>query len=207
MGISYDRRSGSCKTTYRYAHAFSSIFSRPLAIEVEYIIEHFSMARATILACLIKPLRVRLHPVRAFRVYNSSYPPSPFQTPLHLLPMSSYWSSFSDFDHNPTAPVRDEFQRLAKLKGWMGKGKKKTNRRHEEWGQCFQSEFEKYYGDDTSSLAGWQTLCREVGLDVIPESVTKCKRVSYFSSEFHAVILLIWAGLERASAGEYCRFG
>jgi hypothetical protein len=111
--------------------------------------------------------------------------------------MSSYWDSYPDFDHNPTAPVRDEFQRLAKLTGWMGKGKAKKATCREEWGRCFQSEFEKYYGTDTSSLVGWQTLCREVGLNIIPESVTKCKRVSYFPFKFPAVILFVLNNLGR----------
>jgi hypothetical protein len=94
--------------------------------------------------------------------------------------MPLYWSLFPDFDHNPNAPVKDEFRRLAKLKGWMGKGQDKKERYRKEWGKCFSSEFEKHYGGDASSLAGWQSLCSEVGLDAIPESVQECKRVSYF---------------------------
>jgi hypothetical protein len=114
-----------------------------------------------------------------------------FQIPQHLLSMSSYWSSFPDFDHNPNTPVSDEFQRLAKLKGWMGKDGNKTEKYRQEWAKCFQAEFEKYYGKDTSSLAGWQTLCREFRLDVIPESVKKCKSVSHFPYRLPAVMLFV----------------
>jgi hypothetical protein len=101
--------------------------------------------------------------------------PPHFQIPQPLLSMSSYWNSFPDFGHNPTTPVMDEFQRLAKLKGWIGKDQRKNYRK--QWGKHFQSEFGKYYGRDAS-------LCREVGLDAIPESVTKCKHAIYFPCRF-----------------------
>lgn len=96
--------------------------------------------------------------------------------------MPSYWSSFPDFDHNPHAPIKDEFKRLAELEDWIGEEQKAKYRR--EWGKCFKSEFEKHYGEDASSITGWQSLCSEVGLDVIPDTVQECKRVSYFPYRF-----------------------
>jgi hypothetical protein len=123
--------------------------------------------------------------------------------------MSSYWGSFPDFDHNPSAPVKDEFQRLANLEGWMGNNGNKTEKYREEWAKCFQAEFNEHYGDP-SSLAGWQTLCREFGLDVIPGSVKKCKHVSCFPYRLQVrydLCSIIQTGLERESMGEYCRFG
>jgi hypothetical protein len=102
--------------------------------------------------------------------------------------MSSYWDSFPDFDHNPHASIQDEFQRLAKQEGWKGKGKQKKETRREEWIKCFNSEFETHYGKDASSLAGWQSLCSEVGLDVIPDTVQECRRVSGSPSRPDALI-------------------
>lgn len=103
--------------------------------------------------------------------------------------MSPYWSLFPDFDHNPNAPIKNEFRRLVKLKGW--KGKQKKEKRHEEWSKCFNSEFEMHYGKDASSLAGWQSLCNEVGLDVIPKSVQECRQVSNFPYRSQAVMLFM----------------
>jgi hypothetical protein len=111
--------------------------------------------------------------------------------------MSSYWSLFPDFDHNPHTSIQEEFQRLAKQEGWKGKGKWKKEKRREEWVKCFNSEFETHYGRDASSLAGWQSLCTEVGLDIIPDSVQGCRRVSYSTSRSHAVISFILNNLGR----------
>jgi hypothetical protein len=144
------------------------------------IIEHSQWARALILVPVDRSthsqaLSLRLTPGCLQEQISL---PAHFQIPQPLLPMSSYWSLFPDFDHNPNAPIKDEFQRLAKLKGWTGRDEQKKKNYRREWGKCFNSEFEKYYGGDASVLAGWQSLCFEVGLDVIPESVHECRQVS-----------------------------
>jgi hypothetical protein len=97
--------------------------------------------------------------------------------------MPSYWDRFRDFDHNPNAPIKKEFRRLAQLKEWTGKDPAKKKKYRKEWAKCFRSEFKKHYGDNASSLAGWQSLCREVGLEDIPDSVTECRSVSSFLHE------------------------
>jgi hypothetical protein len=94
--------------------------------------------------------------------------------------MPSYWDQFPDFDHDPNAPIKEEFQRLARLKGWVGNAPEIQKMFRKEWGECFLSEFDKYYGCDASSLAGWQLLCEEVGLKDIPDSVRGCRSVSWF---------------------------
>ncbi|KIM27376.1 hypothetical protein M408DRAFT_330080 [Serendipita vermifera MAFF 305830] len=89
--------------------------------------------------------------------------------------MASYWSLFPDFDHDETAPIQEEFVRLSQQQNWDGKDKMKASARQKEWGKCFRSEFSQHYGQDASSLSGWQSLCNEVGLDPIPQSVEACK--------------------------------
>ncbi|KIM22432.1 hypothetical protein M408DRAFT_332933 [Serendipita vermifera MAFF 305830] len=89
--------------------------------------------------------------------------------------MSSYWNQYPEFHHDGSAPIKKEFRRLAQLKGWVGNDPKKRELFRKEWGKCFRSEFSMYYGHDASSLAGWQSLCKEVGLDNIPKSVEECK--------------------------------
>jgi hypothetical protein len=93
--------------------------------------------------------------------------------------MPSYWDRFPDFDHNPNARIKEEFQRLARLKEWVGNEPEKRKKYRKEWGKCFGSEFKKHYGDDAASLAGWQSLCEEVGLEDIPDSVAGCRSVSW----------------------------
>ncbi|KIM27371.1 hypothetical protein M408DRAFT_169378 [Serendipita vermifera MAFF 305830] len=94
--------------------------------------------------------------------------------------MSSYWSKFPDFDHKEAAPVQTEFKRLARQQGWITiKRKKKEEIKStiyfEEWGECLESEFTKYYGD-SKKPEGWQALCREVRLKNVPQSITACKK-------------------------------
>ncbi|KIM27374.1 hypothetical protein M408DRAFT_330079 [Serendipita vermifera MAFF 305830] len=90
--------------------------------------------------------------------------------------MSSYWSLFPDFDHNEHAPLQEEFARLAEQNNWDGDDDRSKAIRRIQWGRCFRLEFNKHYGEDASSLAGWQALCKEVRLQNIPESVEECKR-------------------------------
>jgi hypothetical protein len=44
----------------------------------------------------------------------------------------SYWSQFLYFDHDPNAPIKEEFKRLAELEGWLGKAEHKKERYRKE---------------------------------------------------------------------------
>jgi hypothetical protein len=92
--------------------------------------------------------------------------------------MPSYWTRFPHFVHNAKAQIKQEFRRLALLKEWIGKDGKKTKTYQRELSKCFRSEFGKHYGRNASSLPGWQSLCKEVGVEDIPQSVAECKSVS-----------------------------
>lgn len=86
----------------------------------------------------------------------------------------SYFDNFPKFKHNPTAPIAQEFGRLASEQGWKKKNRDKLF--HEERALCYAMEFALHFNDD-SKLANWQALCSEVGIE--PErSITKCKKVS-----------------------------
>ncbi|KAJ9623558.1 hypothetical protein H2203_005820 [Taxawa tesnikishii (nom. ined.)] len=84
----------------------------------------------------------------------------------------SYFDNFPKFKHNPTAPIAQEFGRLASEQGWKKKNRDKLF--HEERALCYAMEFALHFNDD-SKLANWQALCSEVGIE--PErSITKCKK-------------------------------
>ncbi|KIM21011.1 hypothetical protein M408DRAFT_333718 [Serendipita vermifera MAFF 305830] len=123
------------------------------------------------------------------------YSLSPLLSPYkrHGKLMSSYWSKFPDFNHNEAAPVKAEFKRLAWQQGWI-KSKRKRKEEYksdtyrkkkeekerdiyrEQWAECLESELTKQYGD-SSLLEGWQKLCREVGIEDIPQSIKACRKV------------------------------
>ncbi|KAJ7160550.1 hypothetical protein C8R43DRAFT_1105187 [Mycena crocata] len=87
--------------------------------------------------------------------------------------MSTYWDTYPDFVHNPTAPLQQEFRRLAEERGWTKGG----SRYKKEWGRCGRDEFAHHFGRDDNRLAGWQAMCVMVGVEDAPDSIKRCKEV------------------------------
>lgn len=74
-----------------------------------------------------------------------------------------------------TAGPQDDFNslfnRLAIKEGWSKTQRKK--RRHE----AIAGEVDAIYGTDTTKLEKWQELCRDVKIEPVPGSITKCRKV------------------------------
>lgn len=85
---------------------------------------------------------------------------------------SSFFSQYPEFDHDATAPLVAEFQRLSLQRGWKADGKKFRQNRQ----KCLAQEFEHHYGHTSNKLAGWQTLCADVYISPIPPSINQCKK-------------------------------
>ena len=83
----------------------------------------------------------------------------------------TYFSQFSTFTPDVDASFLTQFNALALNQGWT----KKQKTRHRA--EAIQTEFDHVYGTDTTKLETWQALCREVGVSVVPGSITKCKKV------------------------------
>jgi hypothetical protein len=84
---------------------------------------------------------------------------------------SSYWLQFPGFEPNPTATFKNELARLSKHENWS------TKRRHKEQVQALTAELAHHYGTHLNKLDRWQQLCEDVGIDVIPTSITQCRKV------------------------------
>ncbi|KAK6000072.1 hypothetical protein QM012_004060 [Aureobasidium pullulans] len=83
----------------------------------------------------------------------------------------SFFDRFPEFNHNPRASIRDEFDRLAETQGWT---KKETTKKRIE---CYNDEFESYFAnlELETQLERLQHLCVE--LEIIPkDTVTQCKK-------------------------------
>lgn len=63
------------------------------------------------------------------------------------------------------------FNRLAIREGWS---KKQRNKHRTE---AIVGELEVLYGTNNEKLEKWQELCRDVGIDPAPPSITQCKKV------------------------------
>ncbi|KAJ7232433.1 hypothetical protein B0H12DRAFT_1028383 [Mycena haematopus] len=91
--------------------------------------------------------------------------------------MSTYWNAHPTFVHNPTAPLHQEFKRLAEQCGWSRKGTQYKR----EWERCGREEFSHHFGRDDNRLAGWQAMCATAGVKEAPESIKQCKQVLHAS--------------------------
>ncbi|KAL1800498.1 hypothetical protein ACET3X_000840 [Alternaria dauci] len=80
------------------------------------------------------------------------------------------WYGFSGFVHNPRAPFKEVFERLARIKGWNGEIK-----RH-NMVALLRLEVAFWNSKDVDKLEGYQYLCREMGIEKIPCSVAQAKK-------------------------------
>lgn len=99
------------------------------------------------------------------------------------MPPDSFFSQYAEFDHDPTAPLVLEFQRLSLQRGWKAGGK--TYRRNRQ--ECLTQEFEHHYGHASDKLAGWQALCADVHISPAPSSINQCKKAGRASHRLGGV--------------------
>ena len=85
-----------------------------------------------------------------------------------------YFANFDDFDHDPDRSLIEEFQRLAISQQWMIQGKLYRKERQ----KCFAQEFGLHFNLGKRNLGGWQDLCKDLSIEPVPGSITKCKKVS-----------------------------
>lgn len=71
-----------------------------------------------------------------------------------------------------SAGVGDEFIRLASFMVWKPEGHEYRVYR----AQALREQFARHYGHDAGKLEGWQSLCEEVRISVVPNSITQCKK-------------------------------
>ena len=97
-------------------------------------------------------------------------------------PIDKYFSRFRDFQYKPSRDWRQlgPFNALAKHRHWdVNKKKKEFRRLQQAWTEAVESEF------GGSTIDHYQSLCEDLEIDPIPETVTECK------SELRAVFVNI----------------
>lgn len=85
---------------------------------------------------------------------------------------SPFWSQYPGFEPDPRAPFKHELGRLNKHLQVQTKKEKKDLQ-----AQALTAEIKFHYGAHISRLDRWQELCREVGIEKIPTSITQCQKV------------------------------
>ncbi|KAF1841967.1 uncharacterized protein K460DRAFT_345378 [Cucurbitaria berberidis CBS 394.84] len=96
---------------------------------------------------------------------------------------SPFWYQFPGFVPIASANFKDEFARLAKHQSWGAKVKRK----HQIEALTQESAF--HYGTCMEKLDRWQDLCKEVGIEKVPTSITQCKKAlkSIFVNLFNLI--------------------
>ena len=100
---------------------------------------------------------------------------------MPILKMSAYLAKFPGFVPAPHASLHEEFGQLAISSNWKPNGK----RYRREWRDYLMSEYNLHIGviDETGKLEQLQDLCRELGIQNVPDTITKCKKVSRKSAK------------------------
>ncbi|KAJ5091107.1 hypothetical protein NUU61_005977 [Penicillium alfredii] len=86
--------------------------------------------------------------------------------------INPFFKGFPGFDHDPTAGVCAEFQRISQHRKWK-QGSKKWRK---NWDACITAEYDRLIGIRVTSLATWQQICKKLGLKGLFTSITKCKK-------------------------------
>ena len=98
---------------------------------------------------------------------------------------STYLTRFPNFQLDPTAPLLENFERLAVREGWNKKSKKYRKERKAFLAEGVLFGFLDAFGKNAMSLQAWQSLCKTIGVPETKEgedpplltSISECKKV------------------------------
>lgn len=90
--------------------------------------------------------------------------------------MDEFFSQFKDFTPDPNSSLITNFDLLTVSRGWAPHGRARTRARR-DFRNAMIDEFNRTYGTDYKNLESWQNLCRVVGIDPVPETITQCRKV------------------------------
>lgn len=99
--------------------------------------------------------------------------------------MDAFWARFQGFTPDPNSSLITNFNLLSTAQNWAPAGRARS-RAHRRFRSAMIDEFNATYGTDNNDLESWKNLCRVVGIDPVPETITQCRKVRLdllFSSE------------------------
>ncbi|KAI9725166.1 MAG: hypothetical protein M1828_003508 [Chrysothrix sp. TS-e1954] len=93
-----------------------------------------------------------------------------------------YFDKHPDFEANRTAPIQEEFRRLAEANNWQDGTEKFWN----EYRTCLDQELASSLKSRISNITPLQSLCKDVGADPVPASNSQCRKylAQYFINIF-----------------------
>ncbi|KAG8221770.1 hypothetical protein J3R82DRAFT_2084, partial [Butyriboletus roseoflavus] len=95
--------------------------------------------------------------------------------PSHL---SDFFAKYyPDFQYDATESASSEFYRLCDESGW-DRGKPERADAHEHFKDALVRQFNEAYGTDENNLGDWQSLCRIVHIEPVPDDLHTCREAS-----------------------------
>ncbi|KAF1992671.1 hypothetical protein P154DRAFT_203439 [Amniculicola lignicola CBS 123094] len=85
---------------------------------------------------------------------------------------NGFLAKFPTFKRDPADGLEHVFELLTLHEGWSKKSKKQRQRKAE----LFEEEFKAQFTEGKTKLESWQALCKEVGIDPVPSSITQCRK-------------------------------
>jgi hypothetical protein len=90
--------------------------------------------------------------------------------------IGAFFAGYPDFDYEPTNEVWSEYLGLIHHYGWKAKSQKEKEA-NAAFRIALVKQFGSIYGTDDNKLEVLQRLCEKLDIDVIPTSITACKKV------------------------------
>ncbi|KAK2460237.1 hypothetical protein APHAL10511_007626 [Amanita phalloides] len=88
--------------------------------------------------------------------------------------LATFFASYPDFEHDPSSPVSNEFNRLVKSHRW----KRGSWQRENAWrgySEAMGMQFASFYGTSEDDMNAWHALCAALRVDPAPDTINECK--------------------------------
>jgi hypothetical protein len=90
-------------------------------------------------------------------------------------PLEAFFAHY-DADYNRHMSAAEQYQSLGARRGWDRDDWSDARRLFND---AIAREFNSLYGEDVNRLDNWQSLCEEVHIDPVPNTIGQCKAVRH----------------------------
>jgi len=93
-------------------------------------------------------------------------------------PLQAFFSRYSWFTYDPAESAAKQFYRLQTTADW----KRDDLEQKEAWEDYLEAlvrQFNSSYGEDENDLTAWHGILARIGIHDLPDTVEKCKSVSF----------------------------
>ncbi|KAI5847653.1 hypothetical protein DFP73DRAFT_474725 [Morchella snyderi] len=96
--------------------------------------------------------------------------------------ITGFFNDYPDFEYNPRAEAKAEFERLREHKGWLHRPQGRDERNlmnvyrkaREEFFEAFVEDFRAFFGEG-DDVRDWEYLCDLLGVRPTPRTIEHCK--------------------------------